>query len=86
MNLKETAGIYQILNKHNLKCYVGSTRRRFSQRFYDHKRDLKNNKHHSKHLQAAWNKYGEEVFEFTVLEIIDKSLDKIYFLQREQYI
>lgn len=85
MSLRETTGIYQILNKQNLKCYIGSTRRNFHDRFKDHKRSLKKNKHHSKHLQAAWNKYGEEVFEFNVLEVIDKSLDKIYFLQREQY-
>ena len=85
MSLREITGIYQIINKQNLKCYVGSTRRNFHDRFKDHKRDLRNNKHHSKHLQAAWNKYSEECFEFEVLEIIDKSLDKLYFLQREQY-
>ena len=85
MNLKETSGIYQIVNKVTLKCYVGSTRQSFAYRFRDHKRDLKNNKHHNRYLQNAWNKYGSEVFEFEVLEVIDKSLDKTVFLEKEYY-
>ena len=85
MSLRQTVGIYQITNKHNLKNYIGSTRRNFHDRFRDHKRDLKKNKHHNKYLQNAWNKYGEESFEFTVLEVIDKSLDKKYFLEKETY-
>lgn len=85
MNLKTTVGIYQILNKVTFKCYVGSTKRSFHDRFKDHKRFLKQDKHPNKHLQSAWNKYGEESFEFEILEVIDKSLDKLYFLEQEQY-
>jgi group I intron endonuclease len=59
--------IYKIRNVVNGKFYVGSavdTRTRFRQ----HRRLLKNGTHHCKHLQAAWNKYGEDVFKFEVVE------------------
>ena len=59
--------IYTILNKNNGKIYVGQTsqgRYRFSQ----HKSNLRANTHPNPHLQASWNKYGEDSFEFNVLE------------------
>lgn len=59
--------IYKIRNVVNQKFYVGSavdTRTRFRQ----HRRLLRNNTHHCKHLQAAWNKYGEDAFKFEVIE------------------
>lgn len=60
-------GIYQIKNKTNNKIYVGSSLN-IKRRFSDHRRLLKNNKHHSYKLQRAYNKYGESNFEFIVLE------------------
>ena len=59
--------IYKIRNLINQKFYVGSavdTRTRFRQ----HRRLLKKGIHHCKHLQAAWNKYGEDVFKFEIVE------------------
>lgn len=59
--------IYKIRNVINQKFYVGSavdTRTRFRQ----HRRLLRNNTHHCKHLQAAWNKYGEDAFKFEIVE------------------
>jgi|2_EtaG_2_1085320.scaffolds.fasta_scaffold01715_7 group I intron endonuclease len=35
---------------------------------------LRGNYHFNKHLQAAWNKYGEEYFSFSVLLVCDKKL------------
>ena len=32
---------------------------------------LKSNKHDNRHLQSAWNKYGEENFEFGIIETVD---------------
>jgi len=40
----------------------------FSSRKYNHFRLLKLNKHHSKHLQSAYNKHGIDNFVFEVLE------------------
>lgn len=75
-------GIYQIKNNINNKLYIGSSCN-IEKRFLAHKNLLKRNKHHSIHLQNAWNKYGEENFTFDILEItnIDNLLEKEnYFL------
>lgn len=63
-----TIGVYAIMNKTNTKLYVGSATISIKQRFYLHRSDLRHNRHHSKHLQAAWNKYGEGSFELIVIE------------------
>lgn len=59
-------GIYLIENKKNKKIYVGQSSC-LPQRFNEHKYKLRKNKHGNSHLQAAWNKYGEESFEFSIL-------------------
>ena len=77
-------GVYGIRCKVTIKIYVGSTARagqRFEGRFYRHKWGLRKGKHHSKHLQRAWDKYGEEAFDFFVIERC--SPDKC--VEREQY-
>ena len=60
-------GIYAIFNGVNGKCYVGSSAS-IGRRFIDHKSKLKNNKHPNKHLQSAYNKYGENEFFFFKVE------------------
>ena len=67
LRILKNCGIYIIRNLVNDKIYVGSSvniRRRFSQ----HKSTLRHNTHKNKHLQNAWNKHGEENFEFIVIE------------------
>lgn len=59
--------IYKIRNVVNGKFYVGSTKDT-RERFRTHRTRLRKNTHHSKHLQAAWNKYGEDCFVFEVVE------------------
>lgn len=61
--------IYKIINTINNKFYVGSTTNK-NERFRTHRKRLRNNTHHTKHLQAAWNKYGEQAFVFHVIEIV----------------
>ena len=61
------SGIYIIINKTNGNRYVGSAVD-LEKRFRDHRSQLCRDKHHNRHLQNAWNKYGEDVFEFEVLE------------------
>jgi group I intron endonuclease len=67
-------GIYKIINVVNNKFYVGSAvdlkRRRIR-----HFSELRTGKHNNKHLQAAWNKYGESAFIFVVLEKVDDSVN-----------
>ena len=64
------AYIYRIINKVNGKFYIGSTKD-ISKRWYQHCFALNNNTHYNTHLQNAWNKYGEENFEFEILEECD---------------
>jgi len=58
---------YIIRCKNAKKNYYGSTTN-FKKRVKDHKYLLHRNKHHSSHLQNAWNKYGEDAFEFVILK------------------
>lgn len=63
--------IYSILNKVNGKIYIGLTTKGMA-RFKKHKSELRNHTHHNPHLQNAWDKYGEDAFEFNVLEYCPK--------------
>lgn len=74
------SGIYAITNKKNGNFYIGSAvdlRRRWNR----HKYDLKTNKHDNNYLQNAWNMYGEDCFEFSVLEYVE---DKLLLTSIEQ--
>lgn len=62
-----TQVIYKIINLVNDKFYVGSTTNK-KVRFREHRKQLRGNRHHCKHLQASWNKYGEAKFVFKVVE------------------
>ena len=61
--MKYEGGIYIILSKIDGKKYIGQTIG-FKKRFKYHRITLRGNKHRNPHLQHAWNKYGEENFEF----------------------
>lgn len=74
--------IYQIRNTVNDAVYIGSVLKRNPQdRWGRHKKDLRGGRHHSLHLQRAWNKYGESKFVFELLEYINLETD---VLSREQ--
>ena len=75
------SGIYCFRNKINGKRYVGSGSSTIRSRFLDHRFRLRTNIHGNQYLQNAWNKYGEEAFEFDVLERVKPTLCVI----REQY-
>jgi group I intron endonuclease len=61
------AVIYRITNMANGKYYIGSADS-FARREWQHKYDLKRGAHKNPKLQAAWNKYGADMFVFEVLE------------------
>lgn len=60
------SGVYEIRNIANGKVYIGSAKR-FNFRWNTHRYFLRKGSHHSAHLQAAWNRYGEKAFEFKKL-------------------
>lgn len=65
------SGIYAIINKVNGKRYYGSSRR-LRARIRRHRLMLRNNQHHNDHLQNAWNKYGNDAFEFRTMIYCDE--------------
>lgn len=60
-------GLYKIVNETNDKFYIGSSVN-IRDRFYNHKSKLNRNIHDNCYLQRAWNKYGEDNFNFIVLK------------------
>ena len=74
-------GVYKIENLINGKIYIGKSIN-VGRRWYEHKTELNENRHINKHLQSAWNKYGEESFRFVLLE---ENLTESQALEREEY-
>lgn len=74
-------GIYSICHLASRSLYVGSASKTIRIRWNQHKSELRRNKHGNTHLQNAWNKYGEDAFEFFVIE--NCPLDIL--VKREQY-
>lgn len=70
------AVIYRITNMANDKFYIGSADS-FARREWQHKYDLKRGLHKNPHLQASWNKYGEEMFVFEIIEEIPAGEDQL---------
>lgn len=68
----QKSGIYKITNTLNGKVYIGKSVD-LSQRWFSHKSYLKSGKHFNKHLQRAWNKYGEKSLVFEIVEYCDES-------------
>lgn len=72
--------IYSITNTVNGKRYVGQTSD-YTKRMNSHLSSLRGGRSHNRHLQAAFNKYGEDSFRFDVIEYCD--IDQLN--DREQY-
>lgn len=69
------AFIYSIRNIVSSKQYIGKTiKPKVEHRWREHVNQLNRNDHFNGKLQAAWNKYGKEKFEFFVLETLASNL------------
>lgn len=76
----EVSGIYILTNSVNGKRYIGSSNN-IRKRLWKHRSLLRHNKHENPYLQNAWNKYGEDMFAFAVIETCETDV----LLEREQY-
>lgn len=81
MSAQILSGIYRIRNTVNGKVYVGSAVD-VPNRWHEHRKHLRKGDHHSRHLQAAWNKYGEAAFVFEIVEVVER---KDLLIAREQW-
>lgn len=79
-DLEGICGVYKIINLINGKIYIGSTKN-MRRRLWKHRALLRHNKHHNQHLQNSWNKYGENNFDYAIIEQCDESCQ----YEREQY-
>ena len=71
-------GIYKIYCTTEDKYYIGSSIN-INRRWSEHRRELNRNAHRNKYLQLDWDAYGDESFEFNVLELTEN------LIVREQY-
>lgn len=81
MMISKTQGVYQIKNITTGEIYIGSAASSFTKRFSRHRIELKDGIHPNPKLQNSYNKYGTDIFEYSILEICDKTL----CITREQY-
>lgn len=63
-------GIYKLECTANGKVYIGKSKN-VKRRIQEHLSKLRKNKHHNRHLQYTYNKYGEDYFTVDILEYID---------------
>lgn len=75
------SGIYSIRNKINDKLYIGSSID-ILKRFGRHRFCLRKGIHDNIHLQSSWKKYGEDSFDF---EIVESSISKNLLEERENF-
>ena len=80
--------IYTITNKENNRIYVGKTSRLESRR-QTHLANLRANKHSNKELQEDFNKYGESLFEFNVVQqgegLTEEEAEKKWMIKLKSY-
>lgn len=70
------AVIYRITNMANGKYYIGSADS-FARREWQHKYDLKRGVHKNPRLQAAWDKYGADMFVFEIIEELPEEANQL---------
>lgn len=77
---KGRSGVYAITNIVNGKVYIGCTVN-IKARWHHHRSRLRCNKHRNIYLQRSWDKYGEDAFEFGVLEHVD-NLEELHIAEQ----
>ena len=73
---KKAPGIYIITIKNSVKVYIGESIS-VKDRLKNHLRKLRKQKHTNPILQNLYSKYGEDSFDFNILEYLDTKDKKI---------
>lgn len=84
MAKEKLIGIYSITNKINGKIYIGQSID-ISHRWTVHKSHFNKGTHHNVYFQRAWDKYGQDNFEFNIVEkCISSELNskEIYWIEK----
>ena len=84
MKTKLICGIYSVYCLANRKRYIGISID-IENRWADHTSRLRAGRHRNQRLQSSWNKYGEESFEFMVIQEVPALLldvHEIAWIQR----
>lgn len=81
MSKLHTGVIYQIKCVVNNRIYIGQTKN-FRKRIYEHKWELKNNRHYNKKLQQDFNLYGIDNFQFIILHDDINQIDLLTYETR----
>ena len=71
--MDKISGIYCILNTVNSKRYIGKSNNIYK-RWSDEKSALKRHAFHNIHFQRAWDKYGADSFEWSIIDICEESI------------
>ena len=79
--MKKQTGLYSITHTATGRQYIGSAVC-IGGRWAAHRCDLNVGRHHNQKLQRAWDKYGAECFEFSVIELV---AEKEKLIEREQF-
>lgn len=74
MNAENVMGVYKIIFKLTGDLYIGSSKN-IRKRQIRHFSNLRCGKHHNIFLQRVWNKYGEENFDFEIIENLEHESD-----------
>ena len=73
---KQPGCIYQIVNSVNNKVYIGQTMRG-ELRWKKHTSALRGNRHANHKIQADFNKFGEDAFEWSIIKEYPKDKDTL---------
>lgn len=81
MQNNNCSGIYIIRCKLTGRVYVGSSKN-VNSRLKHHISSLRRSRHASWKLQEAWHEYGEDNFEFLLLEeVVQRSVSKYWLAE-----
>jgi group I intron endonuclease len=80
VDARNEPGVYVIANLASEKVYIGSSYR-LRDRLTSHLWHLRKGEHRNRHLQSAWDKYGEDAFICAPLEYV--ALEELEIRERE---